>query len=143
MRWVHSHAMIADGLTKPSNLALNVILSFLRRARWKIVHDERFLSARKRAPLEMYIFQDTSEGDPQRARDILEERRQNALARKERSTSSPGPLERTRELGPQELRNMVALLRAEILQHELKLEELRSVPNLCASMWSPQEKYRK
>ncbi|CAK0860660.1 unnamed protein product [Prorocentrum cordatum] len=46
VRWVHSHAQLADGMTKASQQAFNVLHSFLKSQRWKIVHDERFLSAR-------------------------------------------------------------------------------------------------
>ena len=48
VRWVHSHAQLADGMTKASLQAFYVLHSFLKRQRWKIVHDERFLPARQK-----------------------------------------------------------------------------------------------
>ncbi|CAK0846211.1 unnamed protein product [Prorocentrum cordatum] len=75
VRWVHSHAQLADGMTKASQQALHVLHSFLKSQRWKIVHDERFLSARKRSSLCKGIFDETTETDHSEAKKILEGRR--------------------------------------------------------------------
>ncbi|CAK0855515.1 unnamed protein product [Prorocentrum cordatum] len=75
VRWVHSHAQLADGMTKASQQAFNVLHSFLKSQRWKIVHDERFLSARKRSALGKGIFDETTETDHSEAKKILEGRR--------------------------------------------------------------------
>ncbi|CAK0911327.1 unnamed protein product, partial [Prorocentrum cordatum] len=75
VRWVHCHAQLADGMTKASQQAFNVLHAFLKSQRWKIVHDERFLSARKRSALGKGIFDETTETDRSEARNILEGRR--------------------------------------------------------------------
>ncbi|CAK0904869.1 unnamed protein product, partial [Prorocentrum cordatum] len=71
-RWVHSHAQLADGMTKASQQAFNVLHAFLKSQRWKIVHDERFLSARKRSALGKGILDETTETDHSEASKILE-----------------------------------------------------------------------
>ena len=48
MRWVHSEAMPADGLTKDSKQAHNVLLDFLTRGYWRLVQDESFTASKKR-----------------------------------------------------------------------------------------------
>ena len=53
LRWVHSEAMIADGLTKDQvsaggRVASGTTLDFARQASWRIVHDPDFVSAKKR-----------------------------------------------------------------------------------------------
>ena len=48
LRWVHSEAMPADGLTKGSAAAHNVTLDFLTRGYWRLVKDENFTAAKKR-----------------------------------------------------------------------------------------------
>ena len=63
LKWVHSHAMIADGLTKASQQAYHVIMNFLRGQRWRLVDDPRFVSARKRAAMGKNIFDDVDPGD--------------------------------------------------------------------------------
>ncbi|CAK0863661.1 unnamed protein product [Prorocentrum cordatum] len=61
VRWVvHSHAQLADGMTKASLQAFHVLHASLKNQRWKIVHDERFLSARKRSALGKGIFDETT-----------------------------------------------------------------------------------
>ena len=77
VRWVHSHAQLADGMTKASLQAFHVLHSFLKRQRWKIVHDERFLSARKKSALGKGIFDETTEEDHADAKKLLETRRRN------------------------------------------------------------------
>ena len=47
VRWVHSNAQLADGLTKPG--AKHVIKEFLRTQRWRITYDDRMRSAKVRA----------------------------------------------------------------------------------------------
>ena len=48
-RWVHGGAMLADSLTKKGYPARGVVESFLSKGcRWKIVHDENFVSNKKR-----------------------------------------------------------------------------------------------
>ena len=48
LRWVHSGAMPADGLTKGSCAARSVLADFLIRAYWRLVQDPTFTSAKKR-----------------------------------------------------------------------------------------------
>ena len=62
-------------MTKAGLQAFLVLHSFLKRQRWKIVHDERFLSARKRSALGKGIFDETTEDDRADAKNILESRR--------------------------------------------------------------------
>ena len=47
VRWVHSLAMIADGLTKDGDQAREVTLKFATDYMWRLVHDEKFTSARR------------------------------------------------------------------------------------------------
>ncbi|CAK0877495.1 unnamed protein product, partial [Prorocentrum cordatum] len=75
VRWVHSHAQLADGMTEASQQAFNVLHAFRKSQRWKIVHDERFLSARKRSALGKGVFDETTETDHSEAKKILEGRR--------------------------------------------------------------------
>ena len=48
LRWVHSEAMPADGLTKGSSAARSVLADFLTRGYWRLVQDPSFTSAKKR-----------------------------------------------------------------------------------------------
>eukprot|EP00974_Lingulodinium_polyedra_P101507 9833229-Lingulodinium_polyedra.AAC.1 len=48
LRWVHSEAMPADGLTKGSSAARAVLQDFLTRGYWRLVRDPEFTSAKKR-----------------------------------------------------------------------------------------------
>ena len=48
LRWVHSEAMPADGLTKGSCAARSVLADFLTRGYWRLVQDPSFTSAKKR-----------------------------------------------------------------------------------------------
>ena len=77
VRWVHSHAQLADGMTKASFQAFHVLHSFLKCQRWKIVHDERFLSARKRSAFGKGIFDETTVDDHADAKKIIESRKRN------------------------------------------------------------------
>lgn len=47
-RWVHSEAMLADGLTKQGGAAASSLRLFLDRHRWSIVYDPEGLSAKNR-----------------------------------------------------------------------------------------------
>ena len=49
LRWVHSLAQLADCMTKDSEQGRTIFLRFARTARWRLVFDPKFLSARKRA----------------------------------------------------------------------------------------------
>ena len=48
LRWVHSEAMAADGLTKTSAPAVQTTMQFYTRREWSLVHDPTFTSAKKR-----------------------------------------------------------------------------------------------
>ena len=48
LRWVHSEAMPADGLTEGSTAAHQVTMDFLTRGYWRLVRDDTFTAARKR-----------------------------------------------------------------------------------------------
>ena len=48
MRWLHSEAQPADGLTKGSNTARALLADFLTRGYWKLTADVTFTSAKKR-----------------------------------------------------------------------------------------------
>ena len=49
VRWVHSHAEVADGLTKVSGPAQQRLRAFLEAPGWKVVEDQQFESAKRRA----------------------------------------------------------------------------------------------
>ena len=76
VRWVHSHAQIADGLTKGSWQAFGVIKLFLEKQEWRIIYDEHFMSAQKRAALGKGIFDGTQPEDPAATKQAIEKRRQ-------------------------------------------------------------------
>ena len=95
LRWVHSHAMLADGLTKNSTLAHQLLRSFLIRGEWCLRYDERFLSARKRAAAGMDIFDPVEESDVFRARAELERRRRAAAALRGTTLEAPTTLSRS------------------------------------------------
>lgn len=80
LRWVHSHAMLADGLTKNTPFAHELLCSFLVKGEWCLRFDERFLSARKRSAAGMDIFHPVEEPDVFRARKELERQRLAAAA---------------------------------------------------------------
>eukprot|EP00959_Pyramimonas_sp_CCMP1952_P034710 727643-Pyramimonas_sp.AAC.1 len=48
LRWVHSAAMIADGLTKMESPALQVTLNFYAKQQWALVQGPSFTSTKKR-----------------------------------------------------------------------------------------------
>ena len=49
VRWVHIEAMLADGVTKfGSAVAKATIMEFAESGFWRLVHDERFVAAKKR-----------------------------------------------------------------------------------------------
>eukprot|EP00959_Pyramimonas_sp_CCMP1952_P243242 5084510-Pyramimonas_sp.AAC.1 len=48
LRWVHSEAMIADGLTKLEAPALQVTLAFYVKQQWALVQDPSFTSSKRR-----------------------------------------------------------------------------------------------
>ena len=48
LRWVHSHAQVADGCTKIKYEAQKLLDVFMARSYWTLVHDPEFESARKR-----------------------------------------------------------------------------------------------
>lgn len=47
LRWVHSHAQLADGLTKYDIEAIRLLNDFILNGIWRLVHDPEFESARK------------------------------------------------------------------------------------------------
>ena len=47
MRWVHSAALLADGLTKSSAASRMILIDFLTRGYWRLKHDAEFTSAKK------------------------------------------------------------------------------------------------
>ena len=77
VRWVHSHAQIADGLTKGSWQAFGVLKLFLEKQEWRLIYDEHFMSARKRSALGKGIFDPTTPEDPAAAKQAIEKRRQD------------------------------------------------------------------
>ena len=76
IRWVHSHAQIADGLTKASLQALQLLTKFMHTQRWRLVFDAKYMSARKRAAINKDIFDEIEDGDPEQAKDTIAARRQ-------------------------------------------------------------------
>ena len=48
LRWVHSHAQVADGCTKIKYEAQKLLDVFMSRGYWTLIHDPEFESARKR-----------------------------------------------------------------------------------------------
>ena len=74
VRWIHSHAQLADGLTKSMAIAQDLLRNFLRAPRWRIIFDERYLSARKRLAAGIGIFDRVEEGDREKANEVLETR---------------------------------------------------------------------
>eukprot|EP00959_Pyramimonas_sp_CCMP1952_P081739 1707531-Pyramimonas_sp.AAC.1 len=79
---VQSRAQIADGLTKGNWQVFGVRKLFLDKQEWRLIYDENFTSARKRAALGKGIFDATKPGGAAAAKEIFEKRR---LARKELS----------------------------------------------------------
>ncbi|CAK0911574.1 unnamed protein product, partial [Prorocentrum cordatum] len=73
--WVHSHAQIADGLTKGNWQAFGVLKLFLEKQEWRLIYDEHYMSARKRAALGMGFFDTTTPEDAKTAKEVLEQRR--------------------------------------------------------------------
>lgn len=65
LKWVHSHAMVENGLTKSDRGPFMLLRTFLVRSQWGLVLDERFLSAKKRAILGIDIFEDSRQDDRQ------------------------------------------------------------------------------
>lgn len=61
LKWVRSHAMAADGLTKSDRSPY--MRTFVVWAEWRLVFDDQFLSAKKRAILGIDIFEDSRQGD--------------------------------------------------------------------------------
>ena len=49
VRWVHSQAQLADGLTKVNFEAARLLAQMAVQGRWRLVHDPAFVSARRRA----------------------------------------------------------------------------------------------
>ncbi|CAK0902163.1 unnamed protein product [Prorocentrum cordatum] len=82
-RWVHSHAHIADGFIEASWQAFGVIWASLEKQQWRLMCDEQFMSARRRAALGKGVFDATNPGDTATVRWVLGERR---LARQGQST---------------------------------------------------------
>ena len=58
LKWSHSEAQLADVLTKLSGPGLKFFLQFLRRGKWRLVLDPRFISSKKRALQGLKIFDD-------------------------------------------------------------------------------------
>lgn len=75
VRWVHSHAMLADGLTKVSSTAIRILRAFIRKPLWRLVFDENFMSARKRTMAGLEIFDEVKATSRQEAAETLTARR--------------------------------------------------------------------
>ena len=73
-RWVHTHAMLADALTKNSSAAEHGLRLFLSTPYWKLVFDENFVSGRKRIILKKDILDEVHDGDREKVKAILKER---------------------------------------------------------------------
>ena len=56
VRWVHSHAQLADGLTKPG--ARHVLKEFLTTQRWNITYDDKMRSAKVRRKVGLHKFEE-------------------------------------------------------------------------------------
>ena len=56
-------------------IAQDLLRNFLRAPRWRIIFDERYLSARKRLAAGIGIFDRVEEGDREKANEILEIRK--------------------------------------------------------------------
>ncbi|CAK0856560.1 unnamed protein product [Prorocentrum cordatum] len=74
VRWVRCRAQLADGMTKASLQVVRVLHAFLKKHRWKIVHGDCLLSARKRSALGKGIFDETTDQDHAEAKRILDSR---------------------------------------------------------------------
>ena len=49
VRWVHSEAMVVDGMTKwSSQVARDTTMSFAKQSTWRVVQDDKFTAAKKR-----------------------------------------------------------------------------------------------
>lgn len=57
LKWVHSHAMVTDGLTNSDRGPDMLLRTFTKRSRWRLVCDERLLNENKRAILGINIFE--------------------------------------------------------------------------------------
>jgi hypothetical protein len=63
LRWVHSHAQVADGCTKIKFEAQKLLAYFMARGSWTLIHDPNFESARKRGAKGLDIFEYTKESE--------------------------------------------------------------------------------
>ena len=86
-----TEGMLADALTKTSVVARNLLLMFLQEQCWRVVFDEQFLSARKRAILGKDILDPVSEADTHRAREVVKIRIEAAKLRKTGNSGFPPP----------------------------------------------------
>lgn len=68
LRWAHSHAQLADALTKHTTAAFQMMRTFVTQGRWRLEHGDFFLSARKRRMVE-----DIAAEDRERVRSLEEE----------------------------------------------------------------------
>ena len=64
LRWVHSHAQVADGCTKIKKGALKTLNYFLTKGQWQLIYDEEFESARKRAEKGLDILASKTRSSP-------------------------------------------------------------------------------
>ena len=76
MRWAHSHAQAADGLTKGDRSGLCLLRNFLQRGGWKIIYDEDYMSARKRRLLGKDIHEAISSQGRTSVRKLTAKRRE-------------------------------------------------------------------
>ena len=88
VKWVNSHAQVSDGLTKSPSNAVLLLRNFLESARWRVIFDERHLSAKKRMAAGIGIFDDVMDGDREKANENLERRKRDFQERQKLKTSS-------------------------------------------------------
>lgn len=90
-RWIHTHSMVAGGLTKGDRMAFMFLRAFIAKPRWKPIFDERFVSAKKCAQLCKGIFEDVTEEELLSLGERLRERRvgsKNAATLKKKCCAS-------------------------------------------------------
>ena len=66
--------MLADGQAKSDRPCYMMLRSFLRKPKWELIFDERFLSAKRRAILGKNIFEETTESE---VRELIDRKRQD------------------------------------------------------------------
>ena len=62
LRWCHSHAQLADMMTKLNGSTQETWRFFRESASWKLVYDPEFVSAKRRAMQGLTILEDGADG---------------------------------------------------------------------------------